>query len=217
VDGVLHLGSIRAHLRHAAVPVLEGVIGPFVAFYLVLVAGGFQGACIAAFAWSCLALARRIVRRERISGTLLIGTGLTGLRTVTGLVSHSAFLYFLQPTAGTYLIALAFLVSALLRRPLTERLAHDYCPIDQELAARPFVRQFFVRISLLWGIVMLANASFVLWLLFTSSLRAFVVERTAVSWVLTGAGIVVSTFWFRRAMRRQGITVRFRRVPIAAA
>ncbi len=190
---------------------MEGVAGPFAVFYLVLVVAGFAGACIAAFGWSLLALGRRLLRHQRVPGTLAIGTCLTGLRTLTGLISHSAFLYFLQPTAGTYLVAAAFLLSALVRRPLTERLAHDYCPIDPELATRPYVRLFFVRLSLLWGAVMLVNASFVLWLLLTSSLRAFVVERTAVSWLLTGGGIVVSTLWFRCAMRREGIAVRFRR------
>jgi hypothetical protein len=36
-----------------------------------------------------------------------------------------------------------------------------------------------------------------------------VVERTLVTWVRMGGGIVVSTFWFVRTMRRAGIAVRF--------
>ena len=49
-------------LRHALPVVLEGVIGPLVVFYLLLVLTGFRGALIAALTWSYLALGRRLLR-----------------------------------------------------------------------------------------------------------------------------------------------------------
>ena len=58
-------------------------------------------------------------------------------------------------------------------------------------------------------LVLLVNSGFVLWLLLASSLHAFVIERTLVTWVLMGGGIVLSTLWFVRTMRRAGIAVRF--------
>ena len=57
--------------------------------------------------------------------------------------------------------------------------------------------------------MLLVNAGFVLWLLVASSLHAFVIERTAVTWALTGGGIAFSTLWFVRMMRKAGVTVRF--------
>ena len=42
----------RKVLRHALPVVLEGVVGPLVLFYVLLVVSGFRGALIAALAWS---------------------------------------------------------------------------------------------------------------------------------------------------------------------
>ena len=54
--------------------------------------------------------------------------------------------------------------------------------------ARPFVRRFFLRLSLLWFVVLATQAGFIMWLLLESSVRTFVVERSLVSAVLTVGG-----------------------------
>jgi hypothetical protein len=51
----------------------------------------------------------------------------------------------------------------------------------------------------------------VLWLLVTSSLRAFVLERTAVTWSLTALAIFFSVTRFMATMRRDGVTVKWGR------
>jgi hypothetical protein len=205
----LHLPSPRQFARHALPSIFESTIAPGVLFYVVLVLAGFKGALIAALAWSYLAAGRRVARRERLPGLLLLGIVLLTARTVISFATGSAFLYFVQPTAGTAAVAVIFAVSAVAGRPLLERLAHDFCPLDPELLARPFVRQFFLRLSVLWSVVLLTNAGFVLWLLFETSIRAFVVERAVVSYTLTAGGIALSTLWFMRIMRGEGIAVRF--------
>ena len=184
-------------------------MGPFVLFYLFLLLVGFRGALVAGLAWSYAALARRFVQRQRPSGVLVLGTAMLTVRTAIAFVTGSAFVYFAQPIAGTCAMGLLFLASALLRRPLTERLARDFCPFDPAVLARPAMRRFFIQISLLWAFALLTNAGFVTWLLFTTSLKAFVVERTLASWVLTGIAIVLSVGWFVRSMRRSNIVVRW--------
>jgi hypothetical protein len=208
---VLHLPSPRAFARHALPQLLESTIGPAVLFYVVLVLAGFRGALLAALGWSYLATARRVLRRQRVPGLLILGIVLVSLRTAVSFVTGSAFLYFVQPTAGTFLVAVLFLGSVFARRPLAQHLAHDFLPLDPDLVARPHVKQFFMRISLLWSLVLLTNAGFVLWLLLESSLRAFVIERSVVSAVLTVGGVVLSTLWFLRTMRGQGIAVHWNR------
>lgn len=203
----LHLPSPGAFLRHSLPGLLEGVIGPFVLFYLVLVAVGFRAALLAGLAWYYAALVRRLLGHQRPSGVLILGTAMLTVRTVVSFVTGSAFLYFAQPTAGNCLMGLLFLVSALLRRPLAERLAKDFCPFEPHVLARPHMRRFFIQISLLWAFVLLTNAGFVTWLLLTSSLKAFVVERTAVSWALSTVAIALSVGWFIRSMRRSNVTV----------
>jgi len=208
---VLHLPSPRDFVRHALPNLIESTIGPGAVFYIVLLTAGFRGAIIAALVWSYLACARRIIRREPVSGLLMLGVVLVTLRTIISFVTGSSFVYFAQPTLGTFLVALLFFGSVLVRKPLAQKLAHDFCPLDPEVMSRPFIRKFFLRISLLWCAVLAVNSGFVMWLLVASSLKAFVLERTVVSIVLTGGGIALSTLWFMRVMRRAGVTVRWSR------
>ena len=215
--GTLHLPSLRATARHALPALLESTIGPGVLFYVVLLVSGFRGALIAALGWSILATLRRVVRRQRLPAILVTGLALLVARTVVAYLTGSAFLYFIQPTASTFLVAVLFVVSVVARRPLAERFAHDFCPLDPDMVRRPIVRRFFLRVSLLWGIVLATQAGFVLWLLLVTSLRSFVVERQVVNSGLTAVGIVISVFWFVRAMRREGVAVRFSRAVAPSA
>jgi hypothetical protein len=187
--------------------VLEGVVGPLVLFYLLLVLAGFRGALIAALSWSYLALGRRLLKGERVSMLLLFGTILLTMRTVVAFITGSAFVYFAQPTAGTIAISLALLASAVLGRPFTQRFAHDFCPMHPDIMKRPLVRRFFIRISVLWASVLMLNAGLVFWLLVSSSLRSFVLERSAVTYGLTAIAIFFSITGFMAMMRRDGITV----------
>jgi hypothetical protein len=207
----LELPSPRSVLRHALPIVLEAFLVPLALFYLVLVTAGFRGALIAALAWSYLALVRRTRRGERVSTMLLLGVVLLTVRTAVSFVTGSAFVYFVQPTATMVVASLVLVGSALLGRPFTQRFAIDFCPMGSELLARPLVRRFFVRISILWATVLMVNAGIVLWLLVSSSLRAFVLERTAVTWSLTGLAIFFSITRFMATMRRDGITVKWGR------
>ncbi|MHB8439897.1 MAG: VC0807 family protein, partial [Acidimicrobiales bacterium] len=184
----IHLPSPKAFFRKAMPPLVEGTIGPGVLFYLVLLTGGFRWALIAAVAWSYAAIIRRLVRHEPVPGILALGTLLVSVRTAVAFVTGSAFAYFVQPTAGTFLVALIFIGTAAAGRPLVERMAHDFCPIDPELLASPFLRRFFLRVSWLWSVVLTTNAGLVLWLLLRTSVKDFVVERTVVSTVLTVGG-----------------------------
>ena len=154
-----------------------------------------------------------LVRRQPVPALLALGLCLLTARSIVAFFTKSAFLYFAQPTVGTLIVAILFFVTALSGRPLVERLAHDFCPLDNHLMGRPVVRRFFFQVSFLWSVVLLANSGFVLWLLVTSSLHAFVIERTMVTWISMGGGIAVSTWWFVRAMRQAGITVRFGAPP----
>ncbi len=198
-------------LLHALPVVLEGVVGPLILFYLVLVIAGFRGALIAALTWSYLALARRLLKGERVSMLLFFGTILITLRTVIAFITGSAFLYFAQPMAGAVMFSLALLISALAGRPFTQRFAHDFCPMDPAIMRRPLVHRFFIRISVLWATVLMLNAGIVLWLLLTSSLRTFVLERSAVTYGLTAIAIFFSITGFMTMMRRDGISVEWER------
>jgi hypothetical protein len=207
--GILRMPAPIAALRHAVPVVVEAVVVPLALFYSVLTFWGFRAALLAALGWSFLALGRRLHRGERVSMLLMLGTLLLSLRTTVSLITGSSFLYFAQPTAGTVVIAFVLIGSAVIGRPFTQRFAGDFCPMDPELLARPRVHRFFVRISVLWATVLLLNAGFVFWLLVTSSLRAFVLERAGVTYSLTAFAIYLSIRQFVVMMRGDGITVQW--------
>src|SRR5438132_46102 len=67
---------------------------------------------------------------------------------------------------------------------------------------------FIARITLLWAFVNLGNAAMTITLLLTQSVGTYVLAKSVLSLGLTGCAIVVSTVWFRRSMRRNGILLR---------
>ncbi|MGH9066907.1 MAG: VC0807 family protein [Acidimicrobiales bacterium] len=205
----VHLPSPRALFRHALPHLVESALGPAALFYGMLWLLGLWGALFAALAWAYLALARRLIARQAVPTMLWLASAVLTARTAVSLVTHSGVIYFLQPTATTFLVAFAFLVSAPLGKPLAERLARDLCPLDPDLLARPCVKRFFLRVSLLWAGVLLSNASATLWLLFTASLKVFVLDKTLMSWSITVAAIAVSVVMFRRTLRGEGIALRW--------
>src|SRR3954468_11729340 len=147
----VEIPRLRSMARHAIPHLAEATFIPLALFYAFLWTAGVWGALIAALAWSYLALLRRVVKGERIPGILVLGTlGITA-RTIVSFASGSVFVYFLQPSLTTILIAGAFLLSVPAGRPLAERLAHDFVPLDPAIMRLPSVKKVFVRITLLWA------------------------------------------------------------------
>jgi hypothetical protein len=208
MTALFEIPRLRTLARHAVPHVLEGTVAPLVLFLVMLRFVGVWGAVLVGLGWTYTAVARRLVTGQRVPGILVLGAVTLTARTLIAMVSGSVVVYFLQPTLGTALVAGAFLLSVPLGRPLAERLARDFCPIPSKVLANEHVRVFFLRVTLLWAITQLANATVTLWLLLSQSLATFLVAKTLVSWGLTGGAIVFSTIWFKRSMTRHGILAR---------
>jgi hypothetical protein len=213
---VFEIPHPRALTRHALPHIVEATLVPLAVFYVAMWALGMWGALVAALAWSYGALLRRAMTGRRIPGILAIGSMLLTARTLVAIASGSVFIYFLQPTLGTVALAGAFLLSVPAGRPLAGRLAADFLPLDPDTMARPYMRRFFVRVSLLWAFVQLGNAAVTVWLLVSQPVATFVVAKTFVSMAATGTAIALSALWFWRSMRGVGVHVRFAARPEAA-
>lgn len=87
------------------------------------------------------------------------------------------------------------------------RLAGDFIPLPAGLADAPWVRRYFARIAVLWGINILSQVAISVVLLTRMDTATYLVARAVVGWVLTGAGVGVSVAWFRSAARRHGVKV----------
>jgi hypothetical protein len=153
---------------------------------------------------------------RRIPGILAIGSMLLTARTLLAIASGSVLIYFLQPTLGTVALAGALLLSVPAGAATGRALAADFLPISPDTLARPYMRRFFVRVSLLWAFVQLGNAAVTVWLLVSQPVATFVVAKTFVSMAATGTAIALSALWFWRSMRGVGVHVRFAARPEAA-
>jgi hypothetical protein len=186
--------------RHSTPRLIESTIIPLGLFYGFLHLAGLWGALIAGLGWSYAAVTRRLLQGDKVPGVLILATAGITVRTAVAAASGSFFLYFLQPSLWTVAVAGAFLLSVPAGRPLAELLAADFCPLPPALLARPDIKRIFVRITLLWGFVNLANAALTIWLLETTPMVTYVAARTVVSWVVTGLGFSLSVLWFKRVV-----------------
>jgi uncharacterized protein DUF3159 len=187
-------------VRHAAPRVFEGAIAPVAVFLLALHFLGVVGAIVAGLGFAYGIIGWRLLTRRRVPGLLVLGAVSLTARSVLAVASGSVFVYFLQPTLGTALVATVFLASAGAGRPLAGRLARDFCPIPDHVASTVPMRRFFTQITLLWAVTQLLNAAVAMWLLLSQSVGVFVVTRTVSSITLSALAITLSVMWFRRSM-----------------
>jgi hypothetical protein len=205
---------LRTLARHALPNLIEGSVVPVALFATVLHFFGLWGAMAAGLGWSYAAVIRRVVTRQRIPGLLLIGTVTLTARSIVAFVTGSSVLYFLQPTLGTALVAVAFLLSVAIGRPLAQRIAADFCPIPSHVMAQAHVRRCFLGISLLWAVTCLVNASVSVWLQFTQSVGTFVVTKSLTQALLTVVAVGISVVWFKRSVNKPALIPA--RVPVSA-
>src|SRR5581483_6355610 len=113
---------VRLLVRHAFPRVLEGTIIPVAVFVLALHFVGVTGAIAAGLAWTYSAIGVRLATGRRVPGILILGAMTLTARSILTFATGSTFVYFLQPTLGTAMVACAFLVSVPTGRPLVQRL-----------------------------------------------------------------------------------------------
>lgn len=206
----IHLPHWREMARHAVVPLLESTLIPLGLFALLLHTAGFDAGLWAALSWSGLAMAARVLRRRALPAILVISTVILVVRTVVGLWTGSALVYFLQPSAQNFLFAAALLVTLIgSGRPLLARLADDFVAFPEALTSRPKVQQFFRRVSLLWAVVFVINGVTTVTTLALATVEDYLVVSTAGSWSVVALGIGISLWWFRKSLAGEGVRLRW--------
>lgn len=191
--------------RRSLPHLLEATFVPALLFYVFLKMFGAGAAMLVVLVWTFGALLRRVLSGHRIPGVLLLATiGLT-VKTVVGLLTGSTFLYFVQPIATTVVLALVFLGSVLIGRPLVARLAADFCPIDADLQRRPGVMQLFSGLTILWAAIHLANAAATFGLLVSLPVATFVALKTGACLAITFGGIMLTISWAIRTARSENL------------
>jgi uncharacterized membrane protein len=202
-----HLPSphLRAVIRRVAVSVTVACAVPAGLFYSVLVLSGVWVAIGVALCWQYGALAWRAVTGRRTSGLLVFAAAVMTGRTVISFAADSPFLYFLQPVVTDCLLGSAFLASLFASRTIVARLAGDFYPMTDDLAARPGIQRLFRLLTAMWALLYLGKASLTLWLLLSQSLETFVLVKS-VSVLSINLGAALATVVIAVAVgRREGL------------
>jgi hypothetical protein len=206
---VIDMPGWRPILRQVLVRVVLVSLLPMGVFYTALNLFGLRAAALGTAGLYYAGLLARLVRRQPVLAAALFTAGLLTLRTVVVFCTGSAFVYFLQPVMGTVAVATLFAASALVGRPVLDRLAHDYCPLSAELTSELRRARFFDWLSVVWATTYGINAAGTVWLLTNASLNGFLVIKAVAGPMVTLAAGVTSFLIFRATMRRQRVRLRW--------
>jgi hypothetical protein len=210
-EHVIELGDLRPTLMKGLRLLLEAVVVPTLLLYcFMLTVGAFQG-LLAVLGWCALTVSVRMFTVRRVPGTLVLVFTMLVARTTIALVLSSVYVFLLQPIAGSVLMAVLFIGSAVIGRPITMRLAQDFVHLPERLVLDQRVRRMFVQVSLLWGVSRLLDAGMSLGVLHFG-VTAGVFSRGVFSGLLTALSVgVCAYFGWSRLHRIEGVTFRFGR------
>jgi intracellular septation protein A len=149
----------------------EGFI-PLAAFYGALKLSGLTTAIVVATAASVgiYVYERRIGR----DGLLVrISLGFVAVQTIVGLLAHSATVYLAQPVIANLVWGVAFLVSAVIRKPLAGALASPWYHFPRWYRETPQFKRVFGVESVVWGAYFVGRSVLRLVALLQGSLESF--------------------------------------------
>jgi hypothetical protein len=199
----------RPHLRdvvaRVAVSLATAVFAPAALLWVMLVIFNVAAAVIVALAWMLGAMGWRWATKRPVSGLLLLTLGIMTVRTAFTLATGNTFIYFAQPVFADFAVATIFLGSFWSARPVIARLAPDFYPMSPAVAARPEMRALFRRLTLMWGLVILAKGAITLWLLETLGTVNFVLIKGGAIITLTLTAAVVTVVWSVIVGRQEGL------------
>jgi hypothetical protein len=198
----------RREILRALRLLAETVVIPTVLLGVLLHSVGLVPGLLAVIGWCAVVVAARFLLRHDLPGTLLLCTGMLCGRACLALVTSSAVVYLLQPVLGSILMAVIFLGSAVIGRPVTVRLARDFVRLPAELFARRGVHRVFTQVALLWGLSRLIDAGMSLGFLHWG-VEAGLLSRGMLSGLLTTVTVLVcASHGWRKLCRLPGVTLR---------
>lgn len=192
-------------VRHIGMNLLVSTIVPSALFVTCMMLGNIWWAFASALGWCYGALILRVCTGRRTSGLLWLTIVSLTAKSAFAFASGSTFLYFLQPALAETAAAAVFLGSLVVGRPLVDRVAADFYPMDAELAARPRIQALFRQLTLLWGVILAAKAVTTLYLLQTMSVGEYVATKSVISPSVALVGAAMTILLAARIARVEGL------------
>lgn len=205
VDQTSARSPLRGVVERLVISLGITVVTPAILLWVMLAIFNVATAVIVALAWMVGAMIWRWATKRSVSGLLLLTLGVMTARTAFTLVTGNSFVYFVQPVFADVAVGTLFLVSLCSERPIIARLAPDFFPMDATVTEQPQVRSLFRRLTLMWGLVILAKASITLWLLETLSTANFALIKGGAIITLTLTAAVVTLVWCLVVDRQHGV------------
>jgi hypothetical protein len=203
---------LRAQGAMFAVEVLVNFVLPYVIFAALQPRWGDVSALLASsgppIAWSILEFLRHR-RVDALSLLVLLGIVLSVLAVFGG---GSIVFLQLRERLVTILIALIFLGSAALGRPLIYELARatlaraqNTSDLERVTALRndPHFRASMMTMTWIWGLGLLADGSAAIALVFLLPIRVYLIVNAILGYVTMGS-LALWNVWYVRRMRRRG-------------
>jgi len=124
------------------------------------------------------------------------------LRGVAGVLTRSDAVYFGPGIVNNFVIAAAFAVSVVVRRPIVGYIAPVFYRFPDAVRKHPTYTKVFGRLTLAWALLQLATGLFQVWLIVNASTNTYVLLRTVTSLPLMIALFAISLRYPRRAFAR---------------
>ncbi|HEX2283938.1 MAG TPA: VC0807 family protein [Mycobacterium sp.] len=205
----VELAKLKPTLIRGALLLLETAVIPTLLLYACTITVGQLWGLGAVLGWCALCVGARMTRRQRIPSMLLFAVGGLAGRTTLALLFSNVYIYLFQPIIGSLFMALVFLGSAAIGRPITVPLAKDFVALPSQLFGDRRVRRIFINVSLIWGVSRLIDVGMSVGFL-QFSLDAGLLSRGLLSTLLTVGTIALCAVWGWRQIRRvPGVTFTF--------
>lgn len=196
-------------LRTAAVSFGESFGVPVGAFLIVDALVGEHAGLIAGLAatWF-VALARKVVTGA-VPSLVIISVVLLSLQTALAFMTGQVWIYLLQIPLAKFMLFLVFARTAPTTSPIVGRLAGEVVALPHVWITHDDLHRFFRGATWLWSVIFLMLSLMLTGMVVTQPLETAVLASTFGSIVLAVAGAGICIVWFRRVIRRLGLTLRF--------
>ncbi|MDX6216938.1 MAG: hypothetical protein QOG99_2522, partial [Frankiales bacterium] len=181
----IEMPPLRSMVGRISGQVVEATLIPAAIFWGMLHLTGLVSALFAGLAWCYLMIARRWLKGGALPAVLLVAALLFTTRTGVALAFHSTFVYLLTPTINAFVLAVAFVGSAVVGRPLTARFARDFVGLPTHITALVKVHRALRNLCVVWAVVNVVNGWVALQLLVANHYDAVMLARSVLTPALT--------------------------------